>query len=63
MAQVQCQTVSVREAAEILGISRAHAYDCVRTGEIPSINFGRRVVVPVRALNELLDVGSTSISR
>lgn len=63
MAQVQCQTVSVREAAEILGISRAHAYDCVRTGEIPSISFGRRVVVPVRALDELLNAGSTPISR
>jgi excisionase family DNA binding protein len=63
MAQVQRQTVSVREAAEILGISRAHAYDCVRTGEIPSISFGHLVVVPIRSLDELLDAGSASTSR
>jgi excisionase family DNA binding protein len=44
----------VPEAAELLGISRAHAYDCVRSGEIPSITLGRRVVIPRRAIDELL---------
>ena len=53
------RTLSVSEAAKVLGISRAHAYDCVRTGEIPSINLGRRVVVPIRALDDLL-AGSES---
>lgn len=59
MEQVNRQTLSVSEAAKVLGISRAHAYDCVRTGEIPSINLGRRVVVPIRALDDLL-AGSES---
>lgn len=52
------QTLSVPEAAELLGISRAHAYDCVRSGQIPSITLGRRVVIPRRAIDELL--GRTS---
>ena len=52
------QTLSVPETAELLGISRAHAFDCVRSGEIPSITLGRRVVIPQRAIDELL--GRTS---
>jgi len=51
------QTVSVAEAAAILGISRAHAYDCVKSGELPSISLGRRVVVSRRVLERLLDSG------
>lgn len=49
--------MSVAEAAMILGISRAHAYDCVRSGELPSITLGRRVVISRRVLDELLDNG------
>ena len=48
-------TLTVTEAAELLGISRGTAYECVRTGEIPSVNFGRRVLVPRRRLMALLD--------
>lgn len=50
------------EAARILGISRAHAYDCVRSGELPSITLGRRVVVPRQAIEELLARGSSDDS-
>jgi excisionase family DNA binding protein len=56
------RTLSVSEAARILGISRAHAYDCVRTGDLPSIALGRRVVVPRQALEELLARGSSGES-
>lgn len=54
MDQVERRTVSVTEAAQILGISRAHAYDCVRSGELPSITFGRRIVIPCAAVERLL---------
>lgn len=38
--------LTVAEAAELLGISRAFAYELVARGELPSIRLGRRVVVP-----------------
>ena len=37
---------SVEEAARLLGISRAHAYELVARGELPHLRLGRRVVVP-----------------
>lgn len=52
--QVERRTVSVTEAARILGISRAHAYDCVRSGELPAIVLGRRIVVSKAALDRIL---------
>ena len=42
--------LSVTEAAELLGISRALAYELVARGELPSVRLGRRVVVPRVAL-------------
>lgn len=45
-------TLSVEEAAILLGISRALAYNLVRRGELPSLQLGRRVVVPRRALED-----------
>ena len=60
MEPVERQTVSVAEAAAILGISRAHAYDCVKSGELPSISLGRRVVISRRVLDGLLDHGRSS---
>jgi len=50
-------TYTVTEAAELLGISRSSAYECVHRGEIPSLTLGRRVVIPRRALEALLDGG------
>lgn len=47
-------TYSVPEVAQIIGISAAAAYRCVRSGEIPSITLGSRIVVPRKALAELL---------
>ena len=43
-------TMSVSEAADWLGISRAFAYELVARGEIPSIRLGRRVLVPTKRL-------------
>lgn len=47
-------TLTVEEAAGLIGISRAFAYEAVRRGEIPSIRIGRRVLVPRAALHRLL---------
>jgi excisionase family DNA binding protein len=48
-------TVTVEEAAVVLGISRATAYDAVSRGEIPCIRIGRRILIPKVALERLLD--------
>ena len=47
--------INVAEVARRLGISRTSAYKAVRSGELPSLRVGRRVLVPVVALNSLLE--------
>lgn len=47
-------TYTVTEVAELLGISRTSAYECVRRGEIPAVMLGRRLVVPRHAIDALL---------
>ena len=48
-------TLTVTEAAGVLGISRASAYECVKTGELPSVRLGGRILIPTKLLNKLLD--------
>jgi excisionase family DNA binding protein len=52
-------TLSVTEAAKRLGISRAFAYELVARGELPCLRFGRRVVVPRKALERLVNATET----
>jgi excisionase family DNA binding protein len=52
-------TLSVEEAARLLGIGRNLCYDRVKTGEIPVIKIGRRLLVPRHALERLLEHGQT----
>jgi len=47
-------TFTVEETAKLLGIGRQLAYDRVKTGEIPVIKIGRRLLVPRAALEKLL---------
>lgn len=47
-------TMTVSEAARVLGISRSSAYECVRRGELRAVRLGRRLVVPRSAVTELL---------
>ena len=48
-------TLTIEEAAEILGIGRSSAYQAARTGEIPTLKIGRRLLVPRVALERLLE--------
>lgn len=50
-------TYSVEEAAALLGISRAKAYQSVRTGELHAVPIGRRLVVPAHVVDALLGRG------
>jgi excisionase family DNA binding protein len=45
---------TVTQAAELLGISRAFAYELVARGELPVICLGRRRLVPKVALAALI---------
>lgn len=47
-------TYTVEEAGHRLGISRGLAYTLVKTGQIPSLQLGRRIVVPKAALDRML---------
>lgn len=47
-------TLSVEETAKLLGIGRNLCYDRVKTGEIPVIKVGKRLLVPRSALQKLL---------
>ena len=58
-AQPRRLALSVPEAAELLGISRALAYELVARGEIPSIRLGWRIVVPRVALHALVGIIDT----
>ena len=48
------RTYTVPEVAEMLGISRSTAYECVRRGEIPSLKLAGRVVIPRMAFEAFL---------
>ncbi len=50
-------TLTVEETAKLLGIGRNLCYDRVKTGEIPVIKIGRRLLVPRKALEKLLEQG------
>jgi len=47
-------TYTIVEAAEILGIARSSAYRAARTGEIPTIKIGRRILVARQALADII---------
>ena len=42
------------DTGHLLNLSRATTYSLVNQGIIPSIRFGKRIVVPRKALEELL---------
>ena len=46
--------LSVEEVAAILGIGRGTAYQCARSGEIPSLRLGHRILIPRAALIRML---------
>ena len=52
--KIQRRTLTIDEAARELGISKASAYEAARTGELPTIKIGKRILVPVVALERML---------
>jgi excisionase family DNA binding protein len=49
--------MTIEEAGEMLGLSRSSAYRAAARGELPTLRFGRRLVVPTPRLLALLGIG------
>ena len=47
-------TLTIPEAGKLLGIGRDAAYRAAESGELPTLRFGRRIVVPTAKLLALL---------
>jgi excisionase family DNA binding protein len=58
--RVDTEVLSVEQAGSILGLGRTAAYDMVKRGELPVLRVGRRILIPVRALEKLLENGAES---
>lgn len=56
---INCNTaqkiIKPREVAEILGTSPNFIYTILESGELPGIKVGGRWLVPISAVDELLD--------
>ena len=48
--------VALEQAAKLLGVSRSAAYRAAATGQLPTLSFGRRLVVPTFLLMEMLGI-------
>ena len=52
--QLEGVTTTVPVAGRVLGLSRNKAYEAAARGEIPTLKFGRRLVVPTMPLRRML---------
>lgn len=55
-------TYNVREAAELLGLSKNSAYQACLKGEIPHLKIGKRILIPRVQLEGLLLGNDEAIS-
>lgn len=53
--------LTVDEVSVILRLSRQSTYEGVRTGAIPSLKIGRRILVPRARLMAMLGAGSVAV--
>ena len=54
---------TITEAATALSLGKSTAYRMAENGDIPTIRIGRRLVVPIAALRELLLPHSTATAQ
>jgi excisionase family DNA binding protein len=52
--EAERKTLTIPEAAQALGIGRNQGYEAAKRGEIPTIKIGKRILVPVAALERML---------
>ena len=51
-------TLTVEEAAAVLGISRTLAYELVALGDLPCLHLGRRIVISRQVIERMLGAES-----
>jgi excisionase family DNA binding protein len=61
MTNNQPLTLTVEQAAQVLGIGRSTAYELVRSGDLKHIRLRRRIVVPVAHIAERLGVDREAV--
>jgi excisionase family DNA binding protein len=61
MKKNESMVLTVEEMRQLLRIGRNAAYEGVRTGAIPSIRVGARILVPRRALEQMLEQASNKV--
>jgi excisionase family DNA binding protein len=54
-SELTAATYRIEEAAKVLGIGRNTCYEAAKSGEIPTVRIGRRLLVPKIALDKLLN--------
>jgi len=55
VGKIERLTLTVEEAARLLGISRGLAYEMARCGKLPVVRLGRRLLVSKAALERMLN--------
>lgn len=61
-ASVSPATITVEEFAEQAGVSRSTAYEACRTGQVPHIRLGRRILIPADAVNRMFERVTKEVS-
>lgn len=55
-------TLSVPEAAQLLGVGKNALYQMIHDGVVPHLKFGRNIRIPRRALEEWLNTRASAVS-
>lgn len=61
--EIEPQVLSVTEAGRLLGICRDSAYAAVRSGALPAIRLGKRIVVSRQVIERMLSGDYASPAR
>ena len=55
-------TLSVEQAAQLLGVGRNQIYNMIHEGAFPHVRFGRKIRIPVASLEAWLTSQSARVS-
>ncbi len=54
---------SVPKAGALLGLGRYASYEAAKAGDLPMIRIGRRMLVPLRALEKMLELPPDTLTK